>query len=272
MIAAPSSRCRGSCSGGSAAAILPSASIARARTSAGPVWFFRTAINAFAAVSDSISPRAKAAMARTLTSLSFSSSGVSALTASSLPMRPAASAARLRIDALGLERRVRSPSSQRRSSSALTICRSVAGGTERFWAKIEGDRASEIRSAQVNLLGIGDESYIRQDYRINRIYKKKGWPLRGPPPESTVKSGLVHDAGRRRNVGRLRCGVCRNRLHPRRVERLFLLHIVLRLVGSLAHLQHFASTFEDRALFDDQRWRLNVALYFRGAAQFQPLR
>jgi hypothetical protein len=40
---------------------------------------------------------------------------------------------------------------------------------------------SEIRSAQVNLLGIGDESYIRQDYRINWIYKKKGGPCEDHP-------------------------------------------------------------------------------------------
>jgi len=26
-----------------------------------------------------------------------------------------------------------------------------------------------------------DESYIRQDYRINRIYKKKGWPFEDHP-------------------------------------------------------------------------------------------
>ena len=123
--AAPNSRARVSCSFGSAAAILPSASIARARTSPGTLEFI-TASNAFVPASDSLSPMAKAAIERTSTFMSFCSSLASSGTDSSLPILPAASAARQRTSDLLLVIRSRKSLSQRRSSSAL-IMRSKTG-------------------------------------------------------------------------------------------------------------------------------------------------
>jgi len=76
--------------------------------------------------------------------------------------------------------------------------RSVAGGIERFCANVIEVRAMQSKAAAIILLGIGDESYLRQDYRINKIYtiyhensvnpvilsKTKGWP-NGPPCNQT---------------------------------------------------------------------------------------
>src|SRR5262249_56792707 len=86
---------------------------------------------------------------------------VSALTESSLPIRPAASVARLRITGLGLEKSLRRSSSQRRSSSALVMTRRVEGGIARVCPSAAELKERQIRSAQRNLLGIGHEYTIR---------------------------------------------------------------------------------------------------------------
>ncbi len=59
-------------------------------------------------------------------------------------------------------------------------------------------------------------------------------------------------------------------LHVRGIERLIFVSLVL--VDRRAHLEHFAATFKDSTLLDDQRRCLNVAIYFRCPAQFKALR
>jgi hypothetical protein len=130
---------------GSAAAILPSASTARARTS-GDFESLSASSSAFEPDSASTSPSAKAAIARTPSSLSAPSRLPSGATAPSSPMRPAASAARLRTAALSSARSLpKSDSSQRRSSSACMIRSSVSVGT-RAAARFFGASPAVLRA------------------------------------------------------------------------------------------------------------------------------
>src|SRR4029078_6438765 len=106
---------------------------------------------------------------------------------------------------------------------------------------------------------------------MNTDPNKKGWPNRTTLITHPLNR-LVDDVGRCRDLSRLGAGVRRNRLHPRSVKRLIVLSLSLRLIGGGSHLQHLAATFKHRALFDNQRRRLNVAVYLGGATGLKALR
>ena len=123
---------------GKTAAIFPSASSARARRSD----MRMASISASVAFADSISPSANAAVCCAPQSVSFLSKSMSGRTAPSSPMRPAASAARVRTLGSLSDKSDFSFSSQRRWSSARMICSRVFVGIAlevlargRFWAK-----------------------------------------------------------------------------------------------------------------------------------------
>ena len=107
----------------------------------------------------------------------------------------------------------------------------------------------------------GEEKGARQTKRAEQVRPKKG---------NRAPALLTGDRDRRfLKFFDLLYGINPNRLGCRGIQKIFF--VPGRFFGCCLLLDHLAAAFEDSALLDYQRRRLNVAIHFRRATEFNSL-